>query len=127
MDSRIARYVNRSIFVSLPGLFDDGVCRPFTLLGAELEGLWLQSDELTRRLLPGDKQHPAATPAAVFVPFAQIAGVLVATGPAPSQEKHQPETATSDAAAPRQQAKPVEAENWRRRGGETIAEASWQA
>ena len=86
--------------VSVPALFNDGACREFTLLGAELHGLWLQSDELKRRLLPGDQQHLAATAtAAVFVPFAQIAGVLVATGPATSQEKQQPETAASDAAA----------------------------
>jgi hypothetical protein len=100
MTPKISQFFNRTVMVSIPALFDDGACRPFTLLGAELHGLWLQSDELTRRLLPGDQEHLAATAtAAVFVPFAQIAGVLVATGPAPSQEKQQPETATSDAAA----------------------------
>ncbi len=99
MTPKLSHYLNRTVLVSVPALFDDGACRPFTLLGAELHGLWLQSDELTRRLLPGDQQHLAATPAAVFVPFAQIAGVLVATGPAPTQEHQQPETARSDAAA----------------------------
>ena len=54
MIPKISHYLNRTVMVSVPGLFDDGVCRPFTLLGADLNGLWLQSDELTRRLLPHD-------------------------------------------------------------------------
>jgi|ERR1700746_1830134 hypothetical protein len=81
MPPRITRYLNKTVFVAIPALFEDGVCQPLTLLGAELHGLWLQSDELTRRLLPQDKLDLAATVlAAVFVPFAQTAGVLVATG-----------------------------------------------
>jgi hypothetical protein len=87
--------------VSVPALFDDGACRPFTLLGVELHGLWLQSDELTRRLLPHDKQDLATTASvAVFVPFAQIAGVLVSAGPAQGEQPQQPES-TSPAAVPR--------------------------
>jgi hypothetical protein len=73
----LARYLNKNMYVSIPALFEDGVCRPFTLLGAELHGLWLQSDQLTRRLLPEDKEGLAATSAAVFVPFA---GSAAATG-----------------------------------------------
>jgi hypothetical protein len=92
----LARYLNHTILVSVPALFEDGTCRPFTLLGTELHGLWLQSDELTRRLLPEDERDLAA---AVFVPFAQIAGVLVAAGTAAVQ--HQPESAPADAAAGR--------------------------
>ena len=80
MTPDVARYLNRTIFVSIPTLFEDGACRPFKLLGAELNGLWLQSDELARRLLPNDKQDFASLAPAVFVPFAQIAGVLVVTG-----------------------------------------------
>src|SRR6516165_5441326 len=94
----VARYVNKTVHVSIPALFDDGACRPFTLLGAELHGLWLHSDELTRRLLSGDEGGLAATSPAVFVPFAQIAGVLVAGGPSPSAEQ-QPEKAPSSGAA----------------------------
>lgn len=93
----IARYVDKIVLVSIPALFEDGVCRPFTLLGAELHGLWLQSDELTQRLLPEDKRDLLTKASvAVFVPFAQIAGVLVATGPAPDPQ--QPENVSSDAA-----------------------------
>jgi hypothetical protein len=98
MPPTIARYLNKTVFVAIPALFEDGVCRPFTLLGAELHGLWLQSDELTRRLLPADKRDLAAAAPAVFVPFAQIAGVLVATGP-PQSALQQPESGPSDTAA----------------------------
>jgi hypothetical protein len=84
MNPNITRYLNKTVFVSIPALFGDGVCRPYKLLGAELNGLWLQSEELTRRLLPDDARDLAALAPAVFVPLAQIAGVLVATAaPAP--------------------------------------------
>ncbi|HUC09579.1 MAG TPA: hypothetical protein VL985_04040 [Stellaceae bacterium] len=85
MTPKIGHYLNRTVMVSVPALFADGICRPFTLLGVELHGLWLQSDELTRRLLPEDKRDLAEMPSAVFVPFAQIAGVLVTAEPAPDQ------------------------------------------
>jgi hypothetical protein len=74
----IARYLNKTVFVSIPALFEDGVCRPYKLLGAELNGLWLQSEELTRRLLPRELGDHATLAPAVFVPLAQITGVLIA-------------------------------------------------
>jgi hypothetical protein len=95
----LSRYLNKTVLVAIPALFDDGACRPFTLLGVELHGLWLQSVGLTRRLMPDDGQDLAATPAAVFVPFAQIAGVLVAAGGAPPTQPT--ESASPAAAAPR--------------------------
>jgi hypothetical protein len=88
----LSRYLNKTVLVAIPALFDDGACRPFTLLGAELHGLWLQSAELTRRLMPGDGRDLAATQAAAFVPFAQIAGVLVAAGATPPTQP--PESAS---------------------------------
>ena len=76
MIPNLTRYMNKTIFVSIPVLFDDVVCRPARLLGAELNGLWLQSGELTERLAPDQGLY--ATPAAVvFIPFAQMAGVLL--------------------------------------------------
>jgi hypothetical protein len=30
------RYLNKIVFVSIPTLFEDGPCRPFKLVGAEL-------------------------------------------------------------------------------------------
>lgn len=97
MTPKVSHYLAKTIMVSVPALFADGACRPFTLLGAEPHGLWLQSDELTRRLLPEDKRDLAGMPAAVFVPFAQIAGVLVTAGPAPDQQ--QPKSAAPAAVA----------------------------
>lgn len=87
MPPNIAHYLSKTVLVAIPALFADGACRPFTLLGVELHGLWLQSDELTRRLLPDDKYDLAGMPAAIFVPFAQIAGVLVTAGSAPEQQQ----------------------------------------
>lgn len=97
MTPSIARYLNKTVFVAIPALFEDGSCRPFILLGVELHGLWLQSAELTRRLLPRNQPDLADTPAAVFVPFAQIAGVLVAAGAVASAP--QPEGTPPTAAA----------------------------
>lgn len=98
MTPNVARYLNKTIHISIPALFEDGACRRFTLLGAELHGLWLQSDELTRRLLRGDERGLAATSPAVFVPFAQIAGVLIAGVPAKIPQQR-PDKAPASAAA----------------------------
>ena len=85
MPLALARYLNKTIFVSIPTLFEDGTARPYTLLGVEINGLWLQSNELTDRLLQDEGRELAEMKPAVFVPFAQIAGVLIATSmPAPS-------------------------------------------
>ena len=79
MTPNLDRYLNKTLFVSIPALFDDGAARPYTLLGAEMNGLWLQSEELTDRLLSDECREFAKRNPVVFVPFAQIAGVLVPT------------------------------------------------
>jgi len=81
MTPNLTRYINKSVYVSLPTLFEDGMCRAFTLLGVEITGLWLQSDELTKRLVPEHMSNLASLAPVVFIPFAHIAGVLVATIP----------------------------------------------
>lgn len=80
MNLNLVRFLNKPILVSIPALFDDGLCRPYKLLGAELTGLWLQSDDLAERLLPAEATHFKDLAPAVFVPFSFIAGVLVPTG-----------------------------------------------
>jgi hypothetical protein len=86
----LGQFLNRTVLISIPALFGDGACRPYTLRGAELHGLWLQSDDLNGRLLlPDDDsgerpqtreaRHVAAAEPVVFVPFAQIAAVMVPT------------------------------------------------
>jgi hypothetical protein len=79
MPPRITQYLNRIVLVSIPALFEDGACRAYRLLGVEVQGLWLQSEELIRRLASDDtKDHESLAPV-VFVPFGQIAGVMLAT------------------------------------------------
>jgi len=79
MTPKVAHFLNRTILVSIPSLFEDGEARPFKLLDIEAQGLWLQSDEATARLLTNEMQAYAATAPAIFVPFAQIAAVLAPT------------------------------------------------
>jgi hypothetical protein len=87
MPPNLVRYLNKTVLVSIPVLFDDGTARPYTLLGAEMNGLWLQSEELTNRLLRDDCAGLAEMDPAVFVPFAQIAGVLIPTSMPPAAEQ----------------------------------------
>jgi hypothetical protein len=109
----IAQNIGKSILVSIPTLFPDGKARAYTLVGAELHGLWLQSDELTRRLLPNAQHVYASTAPVAFVPFAQISSVLMPTqapivAPQPLTAAEQPQTkvATRAAKAPRKAARP---------------------
>ena len=83
MQLALSRYLNKTVFVYIPALFEDGAARPYTLLGAEINGLWLQSEELTDRLLKDEGRELVKLNPAVFVPFAQIAGVLIPTIEAP--------------------------------------------
>ena len=102
MTLRLSHSTNRNILLSIPSLFEDGKCRPFKLLAAELHGLWLESDALTERLRPDDFGEYASGSTAVFVPFAQIAAVLVITGaaqPAASNEKPESQRSTKHATA----------------------------
>ena len=80
MIPKIGQFLGKTVLVSIPALFDDGACRPYTLVGFESQGLWLQSDDLNGRLL-SDEMRDFAERAApvVFIPFAQIAGVVVPT------------------------------------------------
>ncbi len=79
MTPQVQQYLDKTILVSIPALFDDGKCRPFKLLGVEVPGLWLQADDLTARLLPDRLQAYASAEPMVFVPFAQIAAIVIPT------------------------------------------------
>jgi len=79
MTPNLSQFLGKSILVSIPALFEDGVCRAHTLLAVEFHGLWLQSEELTERLLHEVKHPYSDAEPAVFVPYAQIAGILIAT------------------------------------------------
>lgn len=89
MTLNLARYLNKTILVSIPALFDDCTARPYRLLEAEMNGLWLQSEELSDRLLRDGGCELADMAPAVFVPFAQISGVVIPTRmPAQLVEQH---------------------------------------
>jgi hypothetical protein len=77
MSPKLAGLIGRTILVSIPVLFEDGKARPYRLAGIELHGLWLESSELADRLLQTKTRTSSVL--AAFVPFAQIASVLVAT------------------------------------------------
>jgi hypothetical protein len=99
MMPKVTQFLNRTVLVSIPGLFDGGAARPFKLLGIEAQGLWLQSEELSRRLLAEEMHDFVSAEPAVFVPFAQIAGVLVPTKALPPPLANPP--ANPEAAAAR--------------------------
>jgi len=107
MTLKIGQFLGRTVLVSIPTLFDDGACRPYTLVGAELQGLWLQSDDLNGRLL-SDEMREFAEQAApvVFVPFAHIAGVMVPSALFAPQSPGAPQAPAADTASPAE-AKPV--------------------
>ena len=82
MVPKLIDYLRQSVLVSIPALHSDIRCRSYTLVGVELQGLWLQSEELLDDLLDDEAQSaPSSTP--VFVPFSQIAGIVLA---APSRK-----------------------------------------
>jgi hypothetical protein len=114
MTPKLSGYVNKSILVSIPALFNDGKCRAFTLLGVEFTGLWLQSDDLAERLLCNEtREYQSAGPVA-FIPYAQIAAVLLATQatapaadvpPAKDQKPGAAKTAAAEKPAPSRKSK----------------------
>jgi hypothetical protein len=81
MTPKVSQYINKTILVSIPVLFDDGRCRPFKLIGVEISGLWLQAHDLAERLLPEAMRNYSTAEPVVFVPFAQIGGVVIPTRP----------------------------------------------
>jgi hypothetical protein len=93
MPPQLKQYLNRTIMVSIPALFEDGKCHACTLQAIDSDGLWLESSALVNRLLPEHEKATATRPG-VFVPTAQIAAVILA---APSPVV--PSTETDNTAA----------------------------
>jgi hypothetical protein len=98
MPPKLKQYLNRSIVVSIPALFEDGKCRAYTLQSIEEDGLWLSSEQLTQRLLPEADHNIAGRAHSVFVPAVQMAAIILpaltapATQPAVSQTAPKPST-----------------------------------
>jgi hypothetical protein len=110
MTPRISEYLNKTILVSIPALFEDGSCRAYKLLGAEVHGLWLQSEELAQRLASDNTKGYESLDPAVFVPFAQIAGVMIATR-LPEFPKVFAQSSAASATRPRSRAEPSSPES----------------
>jgi hypothetical protein len=81
MTPNLTKYVNKTIFVSIPPLSGDLKCRPYKLTGVELIGLWLESADLTNGFLTKEHAAHTSTTWAFFVPYSQIACVCVGTTP----------------------------------------------
>jgi hypothetical protein len=80
MIPKLADYLNQTVLVSIPVLHSDGKCRSYTLLGVEMQGLWLQDEDLVEHLASVATDASISTTAPVFVPFSHIAFVVL---PAP--------------------------------------------
>jgi len=103
MTPRINQYLNKTVLVFIPSLFEDGACRAYRLLGVEVQGLWLHSEELIQRLASDDTRDYESLAPVVFVPFGQIAGVMLATR---SPEIPAELARTGSSAPPRPKAEP---------------------
>jgi hypothetical protein len=112
MVESISKFAGKTLLVSIPTLFGDVKCRPCTLVGAEIHGMWLRSEELIGRLLPSDNPYASAEPI-TFIPFTHVAAVLIATVP-PGQ--------VADTAAKATDAAPAVGRRPRAKSGEPLSE-----
>lgn len=112
---RLSDLANTSVLVSIPSLFEDRACRPYRLLAYEHQGLWLQSSDLSERLLTAETESLTTAAAPVFVPFGQIAAIVptartrgrpASTSSEPTGQKPTGRTATGAAAPRTTRAKP---------------------
>jgi hypothetical protein len=78
MPPQLGQFLNKTILVSIPDIFKDDKSRPYTLVGIELSGLWLEGGDLATRLLPEGHKHHEQFVLTAFVPFSQIAAVFAA-------------------------------------------------
>jgi hypothetical protein len=69
MVNLLGHHLNKVVSVSIPALFKDEASHPCRLVGFDLSGLWLESEELGTALFPEIEKSKLPK---VFVPFAQI-------------------------------------------------------
>jgi hypothetical protein len=118
MPPQLGQFLNKTILVSIPDIFKDDRSRPYTLVGIELSGLWLQGGDLATRLLPEGHKHHEQFVLTAFVPFSQIAAVFVATarpastpGSPPSEDQKEPRERTNQEAQKEKHSAVQNAEN----------------
>jgi len=80
MVPKLVDYLNQAVLISIPVLRSDAKCRPYVLLGVEMQGLWLQDKELVTELASREKEVSVDPSAPVFVPFSSVGFVVL---PAP--------------------------------------------
>jgi hypothetical protein len=86
MPPKLKQYLNRSVLISIPALFEDGKCRSYTLQSIEADGLWLSSNDLAARLLSDRERKIAKTTPLIFVPAVQIAAIFLPPPAAPTAQ-----------------------------------------
>jgi hypothetical protein len=79
MEIQLAKLIRRKIVVFGPPLLDSGTkdqkLATVTLVGVEATGIWIESEEAANRIADKFRVKPS-TPAAFFIPFAQITSIL---------------------------------------------------
>ena len=93
MSSSLSHFLNKekAVFVVIPAIFGDERPRACTLVGIEVSGVWLQSDDLSGTLFRTCEVRVPPTNPNVFVPFAQIAYLVDSTATGnPAVMSHQP-------------------------------------
>jgi hypothetical protein len=80
MINLLGQHLNKSVSVSIPIIFKDEASHACKLVGIEVSGLWLESEEFGSMLFPNLKE---SEPPRIFVPFGQILFLVEASGPKP--------------------------------------------
>ena len=81
MAPNLVKYINKTILVSIPPFCGDVKCRPYKLTGVEIVGLWLEGSDLASGFLGNEYKPRATTTWAFFIPYSQIACVVVGNTP----------------------------------------------
>lgn len=76
MTTKLAQCLNKTVLVSIPSLFGDELSHPFTLVGIEPFGLWLESEALAEKLRSADKTQHSMRSLTAFFPISQILYVV---------------------------------------------------
>lgn len=74
--NKLHHHLQKTVFVSIPGLVGDDQARPYKLIGVEPCGLWLEREVSVADQSASKDRQPGRGVGAALVPFAQIAYLL---------------------------------------------------
>jgi hypothetical protein len=98
MVNKLGHLVNKPVMVSIPAILGGAEPRSFRLVGLEPAGLWLEATDLSGTAI----STAGLLPAALFVPFTQIAYLLEAPRlPVVAKAKQDKSEAKKSLVAPR--------------------------